>query len=146
MEVIRELAGHADIRTTMIYRQVNERRLEHAVSNAVAHRRGIGRLAQGRAASADPRPARSAGVSLDEPRDVAGRQRHGRLARPREREQQMRGRGSRPTPHPGRDRVERLLLERDRAGAPALGVGPARRRPRIATAGTTARGRSTPTP
>lgn len=45
MEVIRELAGHVDIRTTMIYTQVHERRLEQAVSNAVAQRSGIGRLA-----------------------------------------------------------------------------------------------------
>jgi len=32
VEVIRELAGHADIRTTMIYRQVNERRLASGIA------------------------------------------------------------------------------------------------------------------
>lgn len=45
VEVIGELAGHADIRTTMIYTQINDQRLEHHVATAAAQRTGIGRLA-----------------------------------------------------------------------------------------------------
>jgi integrase/recombinase XerD len=39
VEVIRELAGHADIRTTMIYTAVDSDRLEQAVADAHSHRR-----------------------------------------------------------------------------------------------------------
>lgn len=38
VEVIRELAGHADIRTTMIYTAIDSDRLEHAVATAHSHR------------------------------------------------------------------------------------------------------------
>ncbi len=37
-------SGHADARTTMIYTQINDQRLETAVTAAAAQRRGIGRL------------------------------------------------------------------------------------------------------
>jgi site-specific recombinase XerD len=43
--VIRELAGHADIRTTTIYTDVNEARLHDAIESAGRRRRGIGRRA-----------------------------------------------------------------------------------------------------
>jgi len=45
IEVIRELAGHADIRTTTIYTDVDEQRLEDAIAAAERRRRGVGRLA-----------------------------------------------------------------------------------------------------
>ena len=44
VEVIGELAGHADIRTTMMYTKVNDHRLETAVTSAAAQRRGLARL------------------------------------------------------------------------------------------------------
>jgi integrase/recombinase XerD len=45
--VIRELAGHADIRTTTIYTAVNAARLEHAVAERHARRQGARRAASG---------------------------------------------------------------------------------------------------
>lgn len=49
--VIRELAGHADIRTTTIYTAVDEQRLEDGIAAARAHRGGgLARLAAKRAA------------------------------------------------------------------------------------------------
>jgi site-specific recombinase XerD len=45
--VIRELAGHADIRTTTIYTAVNPGRLEHAVAERAQRRRGARRAAAG---------------------------------------------------------------------------------------------------
>jgi site-specific recombinase XerD len=45
--VIRELAGHADIRTTTIYTAVNPGRLEHAVAERAHQRRGARRAAAG---------------------------------------------------------------------------------------------------
>ena len=44
IDVIRQLAGHADIRTTTIYSAVADRRLEEAVDDAARRRRGLGRL------------------------------------------------------------------------------------------------------
>ena len=44
IDVIRELAGHADIRTTTIYSAVADQRLEEAVDDAARRRRGLGRL------------------------------------------------------------------------------------------------------
>jgi site-specific recombinase XerD len=41
--VIRELAGHADIRTSTIYTAVNPGRLEHAVAERAQLRRGVRR-------------------------------------------------------------------------------------------------------
>jgi site-specific recombinase XerD len=41
--VIRELAGHADIRTTTIYSAVNDARLEHAIEERIRQRRGARR-------------------------------------------------------------------------------------------------------
>ena len=46
--VIRELAGHADIRTTTIYTAVSASRLEHAVGDRAQQRRGARRAAAGR--------------------------------------------------------------------------------------------------
>ena len=46
--VIRELAGHADIRTTTIYTAVNPDRLEHAVAERAHRSRGARRAAAGR--------------------------------------------------------------------------------------------------
>ena len=46
--VIRELAGHADIRTTTIYTAVSTGRLEHAVGQRAQQRRGARRAAAGR--------------------------------------------------------------------------------------------------
>jgi site-specific recombinase XerD len=46
--VIRELAGHADIRTTTIYTAVNPGRLENAVAERAQRRRGARRAAAGR--------------------------------------------------------------------------------------------------
>ncbi|MEJ7784936.1 MAG: tyrosine-type recombinase/integrase, partial [Solirubrobacteraceae bacterium] len=45
IDVIRELAGHADIRTTTIYTAVHDDRLEDAIATAAGRRRGLGRLA-----------------------------------------------------------------------------------------------------
>ncbi|MGI8731367.1 MAG: tyrosine-type recombinase/integrase, partial [Solirubrobacteraceae bacterium] len=45
IDVIRELAGHADIRTTTIYTAVHDDRLEDAIAGAERRRRGLGRLA-----------------------------------------------------------------------------------------------------
>jgi integrase/recombinase XerD len=41
IDVIRELAGHADIRTTTIYTAVHDDRLEDAIENAARRRRGL---------------------------------------------------------------------------------------------------------
>lgn len=41
---IRELAGHADIRTTTIYTDVADERLEDAIDTAARRRKGLGRL------------------------------------------------------------------------------------------------------
>jgi site-specific recombinase XerD len=49
--VIRELAGHADIRTTTIYTAVNPGRLEHAIAERERHNRGVRRAAPGERAS-----------------------------------------------------------------------------------------------
>jgi len=46
--VIRELAGHADIRTTTIYTAVSDARLEHAIEARSRQRRGARRAAAGR--------------------------------------------------------------------------------------------------
>ena len=46
--VIRELAGHADIRTTTIYTAVSSARLEHAVAERAQQTRGARRAAAGR--------------------------------------------------------------------------------------------------
>jgi integrase/recombinase XerD len=46
--VMRELAGHADIRTTSIYTAVNCDRLEHAVAERAQQARGPGRTAMRR--------------------------------------------------------------------------------------------------
>jgi integrase/recombinase XerD len=43
--VIRELAGHADIRTTTIYTDVNPARLEHAIAERSRQRHGVRRAA-----------------------------------------------------------------------------------------------------
>lgn len=45
--VIRELAGHADIRTTTIYTAVSDARLEHAIEARSLQRRGARRAAAG---------------------------------------------------------------------------------------------------
>ncbi len=45
VEVIRELAGHADIRTTTIYTDVSPDRLEQAIADSSRRRRGARRLA-----------------------------------------------------------------------------------------------------
>ncbi len=45
IDVIRELAGHADIRTTTIYTQVADQRLQDAIDAAARRRQGLGRLA-----------------------------------------------------------------------------------------------------
>jgi len=47
IDVIRELAGHADIRTTTIYAAVNDERLETAIAGSSGRRRGLARLAAG---------------------------------------------------------------------------------------------------
>jgi integrase/recombinase XerD len=44
VDVIRELAGHADIRTTTIYTDVSTDRLEHAIADSSRRRRGAARL------------------------------------------------------------------------------------------------------
>jgi site-specific recombinase XerD len=44
---IRELAGHADIRTTTIYTAVSEARLEQAIAERTRQRRGVHRAAAG---------------------------------------------------------------------------------------------------
>ena len=44
---IRELAGHADIRTTTIYTAVSTTRLEHAITERSRRRQGIRRAAPG---------------------------------------------------------------------------------------------------
>ncbi|HEY5260849.1 MAG TPA: tyrosine-type recombinase/integrase [Solirubrobacteraceae bacterium] len=46
VEVIRELAGHADIRTTSIYTDVSEERLELTIADSGRRRRGARRLAE----------------------------------------------------------------------------------------------------
>ena len=46
--VIRELAGHADIRTTTVYTAVNPDRLEHAIAERSQQRRGVRRATSGR--------------------------------------------------------------------------------------------------
>jgi integrase/recombinase XerC len=46
IEVIRELAGHADIRTTTIYTDVSPERLQNAIDNAAQRRGSIGRLVE----------------------------------------------------------------------------------------------------
>jgi hypothetical protein len=52
--VIRELAGHADIRTTTIYTAVDDARLEHAIAERGRQNRGARRAAAGaRARAAD---------------------------------------------------------------------------------------------
>lgn len=43
IDVIRELAGHADIRTTTIYTAVHDDRLEDAIDDAARRRRGLGK-------------------------------------------------------------------------------------------------------
>jgi integrase len=45
--VIRELAGHADIRTTTIYTAVDDARLEHAIAERGRQNRGARRAAAG---------------------------------------------------------------------------------------------------
>jgi integrase/recombinase XerD len=45
IDVIRELAGHADIRTTTIYTDVADERLEDAIATVARRRQGLGRLA-----------------------------------------------------------------------------------------------------
>lgn len=45
IDVIRQLAGHAAIRTTTIYTDVNDERLEDAIKSAAQQRRGLARLA-----------------------------------------------------------------------------------------------------
>jgi integrase/recombinase XerD len=45
IDVIRELAGHADIRTTTIYTDVADERLEDAIATASRRCQGLGRLA-----------------------------------------------------------------------------------------------------
>ena len=47
IDVIRELAGHADIRTTTIYTAVNDQRLEHAIAERDRQSRGINRAVVG---------------------------------------------------------------------------------------------------
>ena len=47
IDVIRELAGHADIRTTTIYTDVHDDRLEDAIEHAQRQRRGLAKLAVG---------------------------------------------------------------------------------------------------
>ena len=44
IDVIRELAGHADIRTTTIYTDVHDDRLEDAINDAAQRRNGLARL------------------------------------------------------------------------------------------------------
>ncbi len=44
IDVIRELAGHADIRTTTIYTAVHDDRLEDAITHAARQRRGLHKL------------------------------------------------------------------------------------------------------
>jgi site-specific recombinase XerD len=53
--VIRELAGHADIRTTTIYTAVNPRRLEHAIAERGRRNRGARRRRRRRLNSVDGR-------------------------------------------------------------------------------------------
>lgn len=43
-EVLRELLGHADIRTTMIYTAVDRQALDDAVDALELHQSGLGRL------------------------------------------------------------------------------------------------------
>jgi len=45
IDVIRQLAGHADIRTTTIYTDIAPQRLEDAIASAAQRRRGLGHLA-----------------------------------------------------------------------------------------------------
>jgi site-specific recombinase XerD len=45
--VIRELAGHADIRTTTVYTAVNDARLESAIAERSGQRQGVRRAASG---------------------------------------------------------------------------------------------------
>jgi len=45
IDVIRQLAGHADIRTTTIYTHIHDNPLEDAIEVAGKRRRGLGRLA-----------------------------------------------------------------------------------------------------
>ena len=45
IDVIRELAGHADIRTTTIYTAIGDERLEDAIDGAARKRGGLGKLA-----------------------------------------------------------------------------------------------------
>ncbi len=45
IDVIRELAGHADIRTTTIYTAVHDDRLEDAIKDAAQRRRGLAKRA-----------------------------------------------------------------------------------------------------
>jgi integrase/recombinase XerC len=42
---IRELAGHADIRTTTVYTPVSDTRLEHAIAERTRQRNGLRRAA-----------------------------------------------------------------------------------------------------
>jgi integrase/recombinase XerD len=44
--VIRELAGHADIRTTTIYTEVHDDRLEDAIMQAAQQRGGVAKRAR----------------------------------------------------------------------------------------------------
>jgi hypothetical protein len=45
IDVIRQLAGHADIRTTTVYTDVADTRLQDGIDAAARRRRGLGRLA-----------------------------------------------------------------------------------------------------
>jgi integrase/recombinase XerD len=45
IHVIRELAGHADIRTTTIYTAVHDDRLEDAIEDAARQRHGLAKRA-----------------------------------------------------------------------------------------------------
>ena len=47
IDVIRELAGHADIRTTTVYTAVNDARLESAIAERSGQRQGVRRAASG---------------------------------------------------------------------------------------------------
>ncbi len=55
IDVIRELAGHADIRTTTIYIDVHDDRLEDAIEDAARQRHGLGQRAASRARSSADR-------------------------------------------------------------------------------------------
>ena len=55
IDVIRELAGHADIRTTTIYTDVHDDRLEDAIEHAERQRRGLASRAASQARSSADR-------------------------------------------------------------------------------------------